>query len=93
MIDAAEIFSDFSLAERMGKVQYSSNNKKQEVASMPSSSSAAAAATIVVVAKTPVAGQSKTRLIPALGPGGSAVLAQALLLDVLTTVTAAMSVS
>jgi len=58
---------------------------------MPSSSSSTA--TIVVVAKTPVAGQSKTRLIPALGAAGSAVLAQAMLLDVLTTVTAACSVS
>jgi hypothetical protein len=39
---------------------------------------------IIVVAKCPVAGQSKTRLIPLLGVAGSAQLAKAMLADVLT---------
>jgi len=39
---------------------------------------------IVVVAKVPVAGKSKTRLIPKFGEDGSAKLARAMLLDVLT---------
>jgi glycosyltransferase A (GT-A) superfamily protein (DUF2064 family) len=46
---------------------------------------------IVVVAKCPLPGQSKTRLIPLLGPQGSAALAKAMLLDVLTTLTACVS--
>jgi hypothetical protein len=40
---------------------------------------------IVVVAKCPVPGQSKTRLVPLLGEVGSAALAQAMLSDILTT--------
>ncbi len=34
---------------------------------------------LIVFAKAPVAGQAKTRLIPALGPGGAAALAQKML--------------
>ena len=45
----------------------------------------AALLSIVVVAKAPVAGQCKTRLIPEFGKVGSARLARAMLLDVLTT--------
>jgi uncharacterized protein len=46
---------------------------------------------IVVVAKAPVAGQSKTRLIPELGSEGAARLARAMLLDVLTTLSECVS--
>lgn len=42
-------------------------------------------AAIVVVAKCPIAGKSKTRLIPLLGEEGSARLAKAMLSDVLQT--------
>jgi glycosyltransferase A (GT-A) superfamily protein (DUF2064 family) len=42
---------------------------------------------IVVVAKCPIPGQCKTRLIPLLGPEGSAKLAKAMLSDVLVTLT------
>lgn len=38
---------------------------------------------IVVVAKCPIPGQCKTRLIPLLGPDGAAKLARAMLSDVL----------
>jgi glycosyltransferase A (GT-A) superfamily protein (DUF2064 family) len=38
---------------------------------------------VLVVAKAPVAGEAKTRLVPALGPQGSADLAAAALLDTL----------
>ncbi|KAG7337535.1 DUF2064 domain containing protein [Nitzschia inconspicua] len=41
--------------------------------------------TIVVVAKSPLPGQCKTRLIPLLGHDGSATLAQAMLSDVIST--------
>lgn len=41
--------------------------------------------TIAVVAKCPIPGKSKTRLIPLLGPEGSSKLAKAMLSDVLTT--------
>jgi glycosyltransferase A (GT-A) superfamily protein (DUF2064 family) len=41
---------------------------------------------IVVVAKCPIPGKSKTRLIPSLGVPGSAKLAKAMLSDVLTTI-------
>jgi len=41
--------------------------------------------TIVVLAKCPIPGKSKTRLIPLLGEEGSAALAQAMLSDVLLT--------
>lgn len=42
---------------------------------------------IVVVAKCPVPGKTKTRLIPSLGADGAAQLARAMLSDVLTQVT------
>jgi glycosyltransferase A (GT-A) superfamily protein (DUF2064 family) len=45
----------------------------------------------VVVAKCPIPGKSKTRLIPLLGPEGSVVLAKAMLADVLTTLTECVS--
>lgn len=41
--------------------------------------------TIVVVAKCPIGGKSKTRLIPLLGEDGSAYLARCMLSDVLLT--------
>ena len=41
---------------------------------------------IVVVAKCPIPGKSKTRLISLLGPEGSAQLAKAMLSDVLLTI-------
>jgi hypothetical protein len=47
--------------------------------------------TIVVVAKCPIPGKSKTRLIPLLGPEGSAQLAQAMLADVLSTLSECVS--
>ena len=40
---------------------------------------------IIVVAKCPIAGKSKTRLVPLLGKDGSAKLAKAMLSDVLMT--------
>lgn len=43
---------------------------------------------LVVVAKAPVPGQAKTRLMPALGAAGAAQLAQRLLADALERVTA-----
>jgi glycosyltransferase A (GT-A) superfamily protein (DUF2064 family) len=40
---------------------------------------------IVVVAKCPVAGTSKTRLVPMLGEEGAASLARAMLMDTLSS--------
>lgn len=45
-----------------------------------------APASIVVIAKCPIPGSSKTRLIPTLGDVGAADLAKAMLLDVLTSI-------
>jgi glycosyltransferase A (GT-A) superfamily protein (DUF2064 family) len=60
--------------------------------STPSSSSGSASpqvtGAIVVVAKCPIQGKSKTRLIPLLGEQGSVALAKAMLSDVLWTVEA-----
>ena len=42
---------------------------------------------IIVVAKCPLAGKSKTRLIPLLGAEGSATLATAMLSDILQNLT------
>ena len=42
---------------------------------------------IVLVAKSPIPGKSKTRLIPLLGPQGAAVLAEAMLSDILQSLT------
>lgn len=53
---------------------------------------AATAATIVVVAKCPLPGASKTRLVELLGGTGSAALAQALLSDVVTAISHCVSV-
>lgn len=50
-------------------------------------------ASIVVVAKCPIPGQSKTRLIDLLGEEGSAVLAKAMLADVLTCISHCVSAS
>ena len=47
--------------------------------------------TIVVVAKCPIPGKSKTRLIPLLGKEGSTKLAKAMLSDVLQTITKCVS--
>jgi glycosyltransferase A (GT-A) superfamily protein (DUF2064 family) len=46
---------------------------------------------IVVVAKCPIPGSSKTRLIPLLGREGSTRLAEAMLKDVLSTLTKCVS--
>ena len=46
---------------------------------------------IVLVAKCPIPGKSKTRLIPLLGPQGSAALAQAMLSDMLQNLTELVS--
>jgi hypothetical protein len=46
---------------------------------------------IVVVAKCPIPGTSKTRLIPLLGQEGAAQLAEAMLKDVLLTLTKCVS--
>ncbi|MFI7588487.1 DUF2064 domain-containing protein [Spongisporangium articulatum] len=46
-------------------------------------------ATVLVVAKAPVPGLAKTRLVPALGPRGAAEVAAAALLDTLDAATAA----
>jgi len=43
-------------------------------------------AAVAVVAKEPVAGHAKTRLAPALGPGGAAAAAAAMLVDTLAVV-------
>jgi glycosyltransferase A (GT-A) superfamily protein (DUF2064 family) len=51
----------------------------------------ATAAVIVVVAKCPTPGQCKTRLMDRLGPDGSAALAQAMLSDVLSTLSRTVS--
>jgi glycosyltransferase A (GT-A) superfamily protein (DUF2064 family) len=48
---------------------------------------------IVLVAKCPIPGKSKTRLIPLLGEDGSVALAQAMLSDILTNLTALVSAS
>lgn len=45
-----------------------------------------ASCTIVVVAKCPIPGHCKTRLIPMLGSIGAAALSKAMLADVLTSV-------
>jgi hypothetical protein len=47
--------------------------------------------TIVVLSKCPIAGKSKTRLIPLLGEQGSVQLATAMLSDVLTTLVECVS--
>jgi hypothetical protein len=47
--------------------------------------------TIVVVAKCPIAGKSKTRLIPLLGEQGSVLLAKSMLSDVLKTIDGCVS--
>ncbi|KAG7341206.1 DUF2064 domain containing protein [Nitzschia inconspicua] len=52
---------------------------------LPESVSQILRGTIVVVAKSPLPGQCKTRLIPLLGHDGSATLAQAMLSDVIST--------
>jgi hypothetical protein len=57
----------------------------------PPSTTNIARGSIVVVAKCPIPGKSKTRLIPLLGPEGSVVLAKAMLSDVLTTLTECVS--
>jgi glycosyltransferase A (GT-A) superfamily protein (DUF2064 family) len=46
---------------------------------------------IVVVAKCPIPGKSKTRLIPLLGKEGSSKLAKAMLSDVLMTLECCVS--
>jgi len=46
---------------------------------------------IVVVAKSPIPGKSKTRLKPLLGAEGSALLAKALMSDVLVTLSECVS--
>jgi hypothetical protein len=46
---------------------------------------------IAVIAKCPMAGKSKTRLIPLLGEQGSAALARAMLSDVLTSLSRCVS--
>lgn len=46
---------------------------------------------IVVIAKAPMAGICKTRLIPDFGEDGSALLARAMLLDVLTSLSECVS--
>lgn len=48
---------------------------------------------VVVVAKCPVAGVSKTRLAPLLGAEGAALLAQAMLSDVLVSLSECVSTS
>lgn len=61
-----------------------------DLASVPKQSDGAPAS-IVVVAKCPIPGSSKTRLIPSLGADGAARLAEAMLADVLTTVSECVS--
>ena len=48
--------------------------------------------TIVVFAKCPIPGKSKTRLSTLLGENGSALLAKAMLSDVLTSLTMDVSI-
>ncbi|MES2889301.1 MAG: TIGR04282 family arsenosugar biosynthesis glycosyltransferase [Pseudomonadota bacterium] len=52
-------------------------------------SAAATTTELIVFAKAPVAGQAKTRLIPALGPAGAAALAERLLGHAITEATSA----
>jgi glycosyltransferase A (GT-A) superfamily protein (DUF2064 family) len=59
--------------------------------SLPPYNMYTARGSIVVVAKCPIPGKSKTRLIPLLGPEGSVVLAKAMLSDVLTTLSECVS--
>jgi glycosyltransferase A (GT-A) superfamily protein (DUF2064 family) len=47
--------------------------------------------TIVVIAKCPIPGKSKTRLIPLLGEEGSVTLAKAMLADILSTLSTCVS--
>ena len=56
-----------------------------------SSESGGVYGTIVVVAKCPIAGKSKTRLIPLLGEQGSVLLAKSMLSDVLKTIDGCVS--
>lgn len=63
-----------------------------DLAGAPKQTEGAAPASIVVVAKCPLPGTSKTRLIPTLGADGAAQLAEAMLADVLTTVSECVSV-
>jgi glycosyltransferase A (GT-A) superfamily protein (DUF2064 family) len=46
---------------------------------------------IVIFAKCPIAGASKTRLAPLLGDDGAASLAQAMLSDILVTISECVS--
>jgi hypothetical protein len=48
---------------------------------------------VVVVAKCPIAGVSKTRLAPLLGAEGAALLAQAMLSDILVSLSECVSIS
>lgn len=46
---------------------------------------------VVVFAKCPIAGASKTRLAPLLGPEGAALLAKAMLSDILVSLSQCVS--
>jgi hypothetical protein len=76
--------STTSISDTNGTTSHNTNTP------LPSCSNVARGS-IVLVAKCPIPGKSKTRLIPLLGPEGSVVLAKAMLSDVLTTLTECVS--
>jgi hypothetical protein len=79
----------FFLAQRMdhqGKHSHDPPLKERVTSAQPLH-------TIAVVAKCPIPGKSKTRLIPLLGQDGSAQLAQAMLSDVLGTLSECVSIT
>ncbi len=63
-----------------------------ESSSSSSSSSCYVGGAIVVVARCPLAGTCKTRLIPLLGEEGAACLARAMLSDVLLSISECVSI-
>ena len=72
---------------RTGAADYDASSSS----SSSSSSSYCVGGAIVVVAKCPLAGSCKTRLVPLLGEEGAACLARAMLSDVLTSISECVS--
>ena len=67
------------------------NNQGDTVKTTTTNAATQVNGTIVVVAKCPIPGKSKTRLMPLLGKEGSTKLAKAMLSDVLQTITKCVS--
>mmetsp|Transcript_12575 Transcript_12575/g.26501 ORF Transcript_12575/g.26501 Transcript_12575/m.26501 type:complete len:128 (+) Transcript_12575:151-534(+) len=69
------------------------NNQDVTVGSSCYNSNSKIRGSIVVVAKCPIPGKSKTRLIPLMGEMGSVRLAKSMLSDVLKTIAGCVSLS